>query len=330
MSATARFLPSLRRIALACAAVAVAVLLAWWIWTPGSTHPLPAGLAHGAWLTHAWWGDARWFASSSRRAVDFQGDAAVAGLARRLHALGIRDWYVHACPATSDGDLPALDHEQARLLVRHNPEGQVLAWVGGVLDENCFPGDPAWRTRFAGGCAALVRATGIAGVQLNIEPCPPGTPGYLELLDDLRRALPPGARLSVAAYPPPTRLHPVEQVHWDEAFFRAVAARCDDLAVMSYDTAQRQRKVYTWLVATWTRECLAWSGGRPVRLGVPAYDDDEDWHRPEVEQAAAALAGISAGVDGTAPAPFAGVAVYAEWTLDDQEAADLGRWCPTR
>ncbi len=133
-----------RRITIALLVIASSLAIAYLIWSPGSSAPLPkpktaAELPHGAWLTHAWWGDEQWYADSSRKRGDYFGAHNVAKLANRMHALGIGDWYVHAAPAQVNGELPVIDEEQARLLVRANARGQVLAWIGGVLHRHCAP-----------------------------------------------------------------------------------------------------------------------------------------------------------------------------------------------
>jgi hypothetical protein len=238
-----------------------------------------------------------------------------------MHSLGVLDWYVHAGPANALGELPAIVREQALRLVAANSSGHVLAWVGGVLNRHCFPADSVWRSRFAAACQRLVFDNQLAGIHLNIEPCRSFEPGLLELLDDLRKVLGP-QRLSVAAYPPPTRLHPHEWVHWTQPFYREVSHRADDLAVMMYDTALSWRKVYTWLVREWTQQVLAWSR-TPVRIGVPAYQDVVDYHDPDAENVDSALAGLSAALRDDVPANFAGWAVYAEWTLDATERGRL-------
>jgi hypothetical protein len=302
------------------------VLAAYLLWTPGGAPPLPGSGANGAWLTHAWWGDDAWFDGTKRRLQDYRGRDNVAALAARLHPLGISDWYVHACPATAAGRLPQLLDEQAELLVHANREGDVLAWVGGVLGQHCFPSLPQWRKSFADECSNLVRRTGIAGIQLNIEPCPSFEPGYLELLDDLRAALPDGARLSIAAYPPPSSLHPFPEVHWSREFYGAVSARSDDLCVMAYDTAIKVRKPYIWLLEEWTGQALAWSSC-PVRIGLPAYEDaGVGYHYPEVENLENALSGLAAALAADTPGNYAGWAVYSEWTLDSAEEETLRRW----
>jgi len=125
----------------------------------------------------------------------------------------------------------------------------------------------------------------------------------------------------IAAYPPPTRWHPFEEVHWDEAYFRQVAARCDQLAVMMYDTALRVPKAYQKLMADWTVEVLAWSEGKPVLLGVPTYSDaGVGYHHPEVENLSNALAGIHRGLQRRAlPKSYQGVAIYCHWETDAAE-----------
>lgn len=315
----------LRRILTALALVVILIVGAYWLWQPGGHPPLPPAPSHGAWLTHAWWGDEEWFGDSARKREDYFGAEKVARL-RGLLELGITDWYVHACPCSSQGDLPEIDIDQARLLVKANPDGQVLAWVGGILGADAHPENPGWRAQFARSCGDLVETTGLAGIQLNIEPCPSFTPGYLELLEDLREALPRGSRLSVVAYPPPTWLHPFKTVHWNEDFYREVSGRCDDLAVMAYDTAQPLGKPYIWMVARWSSQIYAWSSV-PVKIGIPAYDDHGmAYHHARVENVPNGLAGLAAAVQESTPDNYAGIAIYAEWTLDPAEEAQLATW----
>ncbi len=171
-----------------------------------------------------------------------------------------------------------------------------------------------------------MRRSGIAGVHLNIEPCPSFEPGYLELLDELRAALPPGARLSIAAFPPPSMLHPLPSTHWNEAFYRAVSERADDLVVMAYNTSMKLTKAYTYLVAKWTREALAWSS-KPVRMGLPTYDDrGVGYHDPDIENLQVAFPGLVRGLGKDAPTTYAGWAIYAEWTLSAEAERTLERW----
>ena len=56
-------------------------------------------------------------------------------------------------------------------------------------------------------------------------------------------------------------------------------------------------------------------------IGIPAYEDDTLYHRPEVEQLKAAIAGVTAALETYEKIPicFEGIAPYANWTLDDTE-----------
>jgi len=109
---------------------------------------------------------------------------------------------------------------------------------------------------------------------------------------------------------------------WEEAYFREVARRSDQLAVMMYDTSIRVPKIYQQLMADWTREVLQWSEGKPVLLGIPTYDDAEtDYHRPEVENLQNALLGIHRELSRqkTVPTNYQGIVIYCEWETDDAE-----------
>lgn len=241
-------------------------------------------------------------------------------MARRLHEARITEWFVHAGPATSEGFLPELAESQSGLLVSANSQGSVVAWVGGVVGKQAFPASRLWRNQFASSCRGMVEVHGLAGVHINIEPCASFEEGYLETLEAVRVAL-PKSRISVAAYPPPTFLHPFPSVHWNVDFYKEVSARCDDIAVMAYDTALRLEKAYAWLVRAWTNEVAEWSSV-PVRVGLPAYEDDVGYHDPETESLKVALTGL-AGAD--SHPRLVGWAVYADWTLDDDEHGLLVR-----
>ncbi|HUR44350.1 MAG TPA: hypothetical protein VMZ27_00645 [Candidatus Saccharimonadales bacterium] len=146
------------------------------------------------------------------------------------------------------------------------------------------------------------------------------------MLEELRAALVPAKVLSVAAYPPPTRWHPYPDVHWDESYFREVSRRCDQMAVMMYDAGQRFPKTYQQLISNWTAEVLAWSEGKGVLLGVPAYDDaGAGYHDPRVENLENALLGIHRGLHRqSVPTNYQGVAIYSEWETSESEWGYLG------
>jgi hypothetical protein len=157
----------------------------------------------------------------------------------------------------------------------------------------------------------------VDGVHLNLEPLPSGSEDYLSLLVDINK-IKGNKLLSIAAYPPPTFLHPHPEVHWELGYYRQVCSLSDQVVPMMYDTAIGFRKVYTNLLRQWTVEIIAASGDKQVLFGIPAYEDaDVGYHQPEVENVSGSLPGVVAGInDAQDPRNF-GFSVYADWTLDD-------------
>jgi hypothetical protein len=310
-------LPSRRRMAL-LALIILLPLLAWCLWTPGTD--IRDGrhdrAANAIWLQHAWLADDAWLTRNAKPLAAFRDPAAIAQTAALLKAHHIRFVYPHLCPAQPDAAIAPSDPAQIERFLDAFAGLDVLPWVGGVRGESARIADPAWRSRFAASCAALLRDhPRLAGIHLNIEPLPSGDPDFLTLLTELRSALPAGKTLSVAAYPPPTRWQPTMDVHWDESYSRAVAARADQAVIMMYDTGLHTGKLYEQLLKDWTREVLAWYAPTQVLLGLPAYEDPGvAYHDRATENLDHALRGIHAALD-PIPANYAGVALYSEWTM---------------
>lgn len=299
--------------------------LGYLLWSPGKTirdgrHDLHS---NGIWLQHGWLGDDQWFTRNKRDKALFRDDQRIQGLADLLASHGIRYVFPHACPCDPSGSIAPVDSIQTERFLDHFGEFLVIPWIGGVLSVHCYPESPQWRTNFVSSAVDLLQShPRLAGVQINIEPMPSGNADFLILLDELRHAIPAGKIISVAAYPPPTRWHPLPEVHWDEDYFRKVARRVDQLAPMMYDTAIQWPKIYQHLMSSWTRQVLDWSGDTQVLLGIPVYDDaGVGYHFPDVENLQNALAGIHAGISRykSLPKHYAGVAIYCEWEMDPQE-----------
>ncbi|MDP2311900.1 MAG: glycoside hydrolase family 18 protein [Pseudomonadota bacterium] len=266
-------------------------------------------------------------------------DAEIRTLAQGLRAHGIGTIYPFVGPMKPDGrfgwrdgeDLREYDADVAsRFFARAHaaaPGLNVLPWTGGVNERDVHLASPEWRAAFVAEASALV-ALGADGIQLNIEPMPSYAEGYLELVHELRAALGPDALLAVAAYPPPTSLHPYPDVHWEPAFLREVCRFTDDVSVMAYDTALPTEAAYVALMGSWTRTLAAALGdaGCAWRIGVPTYEDDKPWHRPDAETLDAAIEGVRmAGSSLVAVPSFRGLAIYAGWTTDVGEWATFDR-----
>lgn len=294
--------------------------------TPTLAHAAPYRSARGQ-PHHALWLRRRWLHEPRT-------DAEVRTLVARLHAHDIDTIYPFVGPMRPGGRFGWRDGDTLREYDRATAKAffararaaaeadgsklglRILPWTGGVLHRDVHLADPRWRADFVEEARALVEL-GADGVQLNIEPMPSFEPGYLELLAELRAGLGPDAILGVAAYPPPTPLHPYADLHWTLPFLAEVCRAADDVAVMAYDTSLTTEEAYATLMTDWTDALGATfpersaPGGCAWRMGVPTYEDEEAWHHPDAETLRAAIDGIAAA---TAERRHDGLAIYASWT----------------
>ena len=304
--------------------VLVLSLISYQLWTPGrdvrdGSHDIKR---NGIWIQHGWLGDNRWFYKNKKeeRVAYFRDPDQIRNLALLLKQHHITDVFPHLCPTSSSGEISSVDPHQTELFWGIFDSFRVAPWVGGVLGVHAFPENPEWRRSFVESIQILMMTyPKFSGVHINIEPCPSGHKGFLMLLEDVRKVLPKGKMLSVAAFPPPTRWHPFREVHWDSAYYKQVAQRSDQIVVMMYDTAIRFKKVYQNLLSAWTREVLDWSKGTEVLFGLPAYrDEGVAYHIPKVENLENALLGVHSGLSNNRilPENYQGVAIYCEWEMD--------------
>ncbi|WP_244328635.1 glycoside hydrolase family 18 protein [Streptomyces marokkonensis] len=274
------------------------------------------------WLGHAW--------------VDGRKkDADATALARRLKDTGIRDLYVHSGPLEHDGTLPKSAYPKARWLIdavhRELPGVRVQAFLGDVLANGGPDGlhlDRAATRAEVVRSAGQVLDTGYDGVHLDLEPLHSGDKDYLTLLDDLRaltRA--EGAHLSVAAHQidPLPALHSVAGLFaehpkwWSQEFFGQVARRVDQIAVMSYDTAQPLEGTYGGYVALQTSLALEVTPPTThLLMGLPFYHESNFSHWGHAETVAAAVRGARLGLSRTdADRELFGVAPYIDFAATE-------------
>jgi hypothetical protein len=285
------------------------------------------------WLGHAW--------------VDGRkSDADIAALAQRLKGTGIRDLYVHAGPLEHDGTLPASAYPEAHRLIsalhRAAPGVRVQAWLGDKLASEDRDGLHLERTGTR--AAILVSArrildAGFEGTHFDLEPLHSGDRNYLTLLDGLRtltRAR--HAKLSVAAH----QIDPLPALHsvagaltghpkwWSQAYFGQVARRVDQIAVMSYDTAQPLESLYGGYVAQQTSLALEVTPeSTDLLMGLPFYHDDNIGHWARAETVPAAVRGVRLGLSRTdADRARFGVALYVDFAATEADwRAYREGWC---
>jgi hypothetical protein len=304
----------------------LALFVGYWLWSPGldvrdGRHDVGR---NGIWIGHGWLAGDDWFVRNHKtnQIAHFRDPSQIRKLADKLRQHHFTDVFPHLCPVELHGKLPTVKSNQVEQFLDEFGGFRVMPWIGGPNGAEVRLHEAKWRTKFVGNVVALLMAhPRFAGVHLNVEPLPSGDTNYLQLLGELRTALPHDKILSIAAYPPPTRWHPFPDVHWDEAYYHEVARRVDQLAVMMYDAGQRNPKFYVKLMADWTPQVLTWSGDKPVLLGIPTYDDPGvEYHYPNVENITNALLGIHRGLSRqVSRTNYQGVAIYCEWETSESE-----------
>jgi hypothetical protein len=209
------------------------------------------------------------------------------------------------------------------------PEIRVIPWTGGVAGGDVQLQDRKQRRAFAEHARRLI-ALGADGIHLNIEPLKSWTPGYLDLLREVKAAI-GGHTLSVAAYTPPVASRAEGDLQWELPFMREVCRNAGEIAVMGYNTGASSPRQFEDIVSAWMRQLAAAlppssAKGCEWLMGVPAYDDAEEYHRPDVETIEHSLNGIVAALHGMkTPQNFAGVAIYASFTMNESKWATYDR-----
>ncbi|MGW6198860.1 hypothetical protein ACWF0M_22130 [Kribbella sp. NPDC055110] len=275
------------------------------------------------WLGHAW--------------VDGRKTAAdVTALAQRLQGTGIRDLYVHTGPLEHDGSLPlAKVSPKARWFVEAvhaaAPAVRVQAWLGDVVQPGKDSGmnldDAAVRQRVVASVSAVLQQ-GFQGIHYDFEPVRSGSKGYLAVLDETRAL---GTTLSVAA----AQIDPLWYLHatpidkwWSQDYFRQVAERVNQIAVMSYDTALPLESLYGGYVAKQTKLALEVTPpATDLLMGLPAYWENNPAHWGNAETVSAAVRGARLGL-GDSPRQNFGLALYVDFASTDEHwAAYRDGWC---
>jgi hypothetical protein len=265
----------------------------------------------------------------------------IEALVQGLRAHGIRRIYPFLGPMDREG-WPGwrskaghirYDPERAKAFLSafHGlaPEIRVAPWTGGVAGRDIDLEDEKQRAGFAGHVKRIV-LSGADGVHINIEPIPARTRGYLDLLREIKIAL-GQHRLSVAAYSPPVPGQLEGGLQWDLPFMREVCGIADEIVIMGYNTGAKTSAAYRNIVISWVGQLAAAlpppsAQGCEWLMGVPAYDDSDEDHMPDVETLENSLTAIAAGFATISrPSNFMGVAVYASFTMNDRKWAAFDR-----
>jgi len=252
-------------------------------------------------------------------------------LATRMEAGGVRDLYFHVRYIGKSGRLRFDVHDASRRLNaelrRDDPQLRRFAWVyvgnaRGITGVDIS--QTAVRAHIADECAHLIR-DGFDGIHLDYEMCSNGDTEFLALLDAIRARI--GKRpLSIAT---PMWLPSILGAYgWSEDYFAQVGARCDQIAVMSYDSGLYFSRHYAWLVA---QQCLRVPRALRqtncrVLIGVPTYKDGGLSHHVHAENLRVALRAVREGLENNPNASRVdGAAIFADYSTNAREWATWKR-----
>jgi hypothetical protein len=185
------------------------------------------------------------------------------------------------------------------------PGVRVQAWLGDTIAHAGKPGlhlsDPAVRDRVRASADRILDA-GFQGVHLDLEPVAEGDSGFLAVLDSVHTLTAVrGVPLSVAVpqIDPLPGLHSVSHLPfshpkwWSQGYFAQVAERCDQIAVMAYDTSMPTSSLFGGYVAQQTALALeATPAGTDLLMGLPGYHTEDMGHHGYAETVAAAIRGV--------------------------------------
>ena len=115
------------------------------------------------------------------------------------------------------------------------------------------------------------------------------------------------------------------QVAWSRSYYRDVASRVDQIAVMTYDSAFPSAALYRrWSHRQVVEISRALEGtGTALFFGIPTSEEKTWTHWPSAENMTSGLLGTMDGMnDGRAcPSAVTGVAIYPYWETDEAEWA---------
>jgi hypothetical protein len=227
-------------------------------------------------------------------------------------------------PASNEQMLGVWAAQAASYNAEHGTAMTVTAVFNGVPKRRAFDLERASTRANLVAAVESALATGISGVQLDIEPYPTG-PGFIELLEALDATfarLGFHGRLSVVA--------PADTATWPPAYLERVGELVDQLDPTFYDSELESAGAFE----EWIEQGLAYySANAPAATRIvpvlPSYAPDP-WHDPAVENIADATDALAVALAEGSRVNGAGIWWWYAFYYEDHgrfpTAADRAAW----
>jgi hypothetical protein len=257
----------------------------------------------------------------------------------RTHEIGtIYAWVTQLLPDGNwfgEANFPNVQSFVERLRTVY-PEAEIFGWVN--IPVGTAPGayqldQDAIQQAVADLSLRITGELGFDGVFLDVDPVADGDGSFLSLLRRVRAAT--GVDVPLAAAVPPdwtptgidVPLPPqiAPGTVWEESYKQSVALLVNQMVVRSYHTGFNDSADYSaWVayqVQAFTDAVADLGAGTELFFGLPTYDADPPRFDPAVENVASAAAGVRQGVTAVEDNDVfvQGVAIYGDWTTDDNE-----------
>jgi len=310
-----RPIPRKRRIALAIVLIVLLAAPLDYAFYPSMMKfqgPSPDHGENGLWIRYKWY---------------FGEERDYAALSKRLLNEHIRYAYFHVRFVGASGNLRFRYPDQAKALLTavgaQAPGVKRIAWIYAGNDNgggSVVLSNKVARAKMVSEAAWLCNTCGFDGVQWDYEICADGDKDLLALLDETRKAIPAGKILSISS----ALWAPGHKLAWSDEYFQQVARRCDQIAVMGYDSGMWWPRAYDKLMQEQVSHVTTAAAVNPncrVLIGIPTYGKGGPSHNPWAENIAVALHGIREGYKSPSVnrSQFAGVAIFADYTTTSEE-----------
>jgi hypothetical protein len=273
--------------------------------------------------------------------MDPHNTAAIMTLAEDLRQHQIDTVFVYVSYLKSNGAFNSTyDHakEFVTAIKQVAPDLVVQGWLG--IPAKVPPGtpplpsgyvelaDPTIQETIVRFSQSVVHDFGFDGVHLDAEPVLTGDAAFLALLEKVRHALGSQAYLSIAGreitpFFPEADLIVNRWFTWRADYYREIANRVDQIAVMAYDSHATFPLWYEqWMhfQVVYLTNSLSESSA-DLFIGIPTSEEHSSAHDPAVENMQTGLRGFIAGLNDsdTQSERIAGIAIYPYWETTEDE-----------